>query len=107
VARDAYEKLSAQMAGARSNATSPGEADKLTSQATDIIEQIRRCLTDAYNLEQAMDAYQGVPTGAQMRDLDWAWEDGIAAVNSMNRLIQQELPAWGISGLAPVPVPAR
>jgi photosystem II stability/assembly factor-like uncharacterized protein len=83
-AREAYEKL----AGARINWTVP---------ATELIEQIAHCLTDAYNLESAMDAYQGVPTASQLRDLDWAWDDGVAAVAGLNRLI-------GASG---VPLPVR
>ena len=90
-AREAYERLSGQIAGARGNAAA--------SQATEMLEQIAHCLTDAYNVESAMDAYQGVPTAAQLRDLDWAWEDGIAAVTGLNRLIGE------MGGT--VPVPAR
>jgi photosystem II stability/assembly factor-like uncharacterized protein len=83
-AREAYEKL----AGARTNWTAP---------AIELLDQIAHCLTETYNLESAMDGYQGLPTAGQLRDLDWAWEDGIAAVAGLNRLI-------GASG---VPVPVR
>jgi photosystem II stability/assembly factor-like uncharacterized protein len=106
-ARDAYEKLSGQIAAARVNAGPASGLDKLTAEAAEMLEQLRRCLTDAYNVEEAMDAYQGLPTGAQLHDLDTAWTDGISAVTGLNRIIQLELPAWGVSGLSPVPVPAR
>jgi hypothetical protein len=106
-ARDAYEKLSGQVAAARANAGPSSGLDKLTTEAAEMLDQLRRCLTDAYNLEEAMDAYQGLPTGSQLHDLDTAWAEGIGAVTGLNRIIQQELPAWGVSGLTPVPVPAR
>jgi hypothetical protein len=99
-ARDAYGKLSGQIAAARNNAAQSGSLDRLTAQASDLLEQISHCLTDTYNLETAMDGYQGVPTAAQLRDLDWLWADGIAAVASLNRLTEE----LGVSG---VPVPVR
>jgi photosystem II stability/assembly factor-like uncharacterized protein len=103
-AREAYEKLSGQVAATRGIAAGASIAmDRLTAQGTELLEQIAHCLTDAYNVEAAMDGYQGVPTASQLRDLDWVWEDGIAAVTGLNRLIGQELPTMGAS----VPVPVR
>jgi hypothetical protein len=102
-AREAYEKLSGQVAATRGSAGGSIAVDRLTAQGTELLEQIAHCLTDAYNVESAMDGYQGVPTAAQLRDLDWVWEDGIAAVTGLNRLIEQELPTMGAS----VPVPVR
>jgi hypothetical protein len=101
-AREAYEKVSGQIAAGRTSAPAPGGVDKMAP-ASELLDRIAHCLTDAYNLESAMDAYQGVPTGQQLRDLDWVWGDGIAAVAGLNRLIEE----MGVSGLAPVPVPAR
>jgi hypothetical protein len=40
-----------------------------------------------------MDAFNGVPTAAQLRELEFAWEDATAAVAALNRLIGQDLPA--------------
>ena len=77
-------------------------ATDVTADAPQILSQITRTLGEAYNLETAIDAYQGLPTAAQLRDLDWAWEDAIGAVTALNRLIQQDLP-----GGSPVPVPVR
>jgi hypothetical protein len=101
-ARQAYEKLSGQLAGMRTNSAAPGAVDKLTAQATEVLEQIAHCLTDTYNVESAIDAYQGLPTTAQLRDLDRLWSDGIAAVAGLNRSIEET----GVSGAA-VPVPVR
>jgi len=94
-ARDAYQALTGQMAAVRT-------ATDVTADAPQILSQITRTLGEAYNLETAIDAYQGLPTAAQLRDLDWAWEDAIGAVTALNRLIQQDLP-----GGSPVPVPVR
>jgi len=102
-ARQAYEKVSGQIAATRTNGASAGPLDKLTAQATELLEQIAHCLTDAYNVESAIDSYQGVPTSAQLRDLDHAWADGIAAAEGLNRLIEE----MGVSGAATVPVPVR
>jgi hypothetical protein len=57
-AREAYEKVSGQIAGARTNSASSA-ADRLTRRRTELLEQIAHCLTDAYNVEAAMDGYQG------------------------------------------------
>jgi hypothetical protein len=62
-----------------------------------------------------MDGYDGLPTVAQFRQLDWAWEDATAAVGGLNKLIQESIPsAYSSMGgavkpptLAPIPVPAR
>jgi len=102
-AREAYERLSGQIGGTRGNAAASSTLDMLTGRATELLEQISHCLTEAYNVESAMDAYQGVPTEGQLRDLEWAWEDGIGAVTALNRLIELEAPALGVS----VPVPVR
>jgi photosystem II stability/assembly factor-like uncharacterized protein len=99
-ARQAYEKVSGQMAGARMNGASPVAADRLSALAGDLLDQIAHCLTEAYNVEMAIDGYQGLPTGAQLRDLDRLWEDGIATVAGLNRLIEE-------TGLSAVPVPVR
>lgn len=54
-----------------------------------------------------MDAYEGVPTAAQLRELDWAWEDAVSAVSALNRMIQQDLPALGASSIPTAPLPVR
>jgi hypothetical protein len=54
--------------------------------------QISRTITDAYNLTVAMDAYEGTPTAAQLRELDWLWDDAISEVTSLNKITHQEVP---------------
>jgi hypothetical protein len=51
--------------------------------------QVARALAEAAGVQNAMDGYAGLPTAAQLRQLEWAWEDGSAAVAALNRLIQR------------------
>jgi len=114
-ARETYQTLAGIMANIRLNIGSPngpGALDRVVSQANQIQTQITRALTDAYNLENAMDAYQGVPTAAQLKELDWIWDDAIASVRALNRVIQQDVPRlYDTLGrgteITPAPVPAR
>ena len=98
-AREAYQSLTSTVATMRANGagTDVGRFDsamleRLAAESARVQTQISRSLMDAYNLETTMDAYQGTPTAAQLHDLDWVWEDAIAAVNALNRIIQQDLP---------------
>jgi hypothetical protein len=95
-AREAYERVSVQMAGARSN----NGSERVSLQAGELLEEISHCLTEAYNVESVMDAYQGLPTASQLADLDRVWAEGVAAVAGLNRLIED-------TGLSAVPVPVR
>jgi photosystem II stability/assembly factor-like uncharacterized protein len=105
--RDAFPPLFSQIILRRRDLNASKALDRVVEQATQVQGQINRCLTDAYNIETAIDSYQGLPTAAQLRDLDWAWDDAIAAVGALNRLIQEDLPAVGLSGLSPVAAPVR
>ncbi|MEI9975747.1 MAG: hypothetical protein WDO73_29025 [Ignavibacteriota bacterium] len=98
-ARGAYERVVGQVAASRGNGSAVG-SDRFYGQASEMLEQIARCLADAYNVESAMDGYQGLPTGIQLRELDRVWEEGVAAVAGLNRLVEE-------TGLGPVPVPVR
>ena len=37
------------------------------------------------------DSYDGLPTAAQLQELDWAWSDGAAAVTALNRLLSRTI----------------
>jgi len=50
---------------------------------------INRAMGSAAGAQYAMDGYAGLPTAAQLRQLDWAWEDANSAVATLNQLIQQ------------------
>jgi hypothetical protein len=62
-----------------------------------------------------MDGYDGLPTTAQLRQVDWAWEDAAASANALNKLVIELIPATyaSMSGavrpprLDPVAVPVR
>jgi hypothetical protein len=78
-ARDAAGVLSARSAGK----PWAGSIAQLRS-------QIMNALVAAGRAQAAIDSYDGLPTAAQLRELDWAWTDGVAAVTALNRLIEQD-----------------
>ena len=106
-ARETGQTLSGQIAMMRTNLAASSKLDQVAAQSAQVQSRISRTLTDAYNLENSIDAYQGLPTAAQWRDLDWAWEDAIAAVTALNRLIQQDLPALSSVDIPPAALPVR
>jgi photosystem II stability/assembly factor-like uncharacterized protein len=120
-ARDAVRTLTEQMAGLRQYFSADGakssvEAiDKLTPQITKAQAQVDRAIAAAAQVENAMEGYDGLPTAGQLRQMDWAWEDGTAAVTAVNQLIKEAVPAAysAMGGAAPkqklnaVKMPAR
>jgi photosystem II stability/assembly factor-like uncharacterized protein len=122
-ARDVAEVLVRQTIAMRQSLTATGESGR---SAVDVVgrvalevarvqAQINRTLAAAANLQGAIDGYEGLPTGAQLRQLDWAWEDATAVVTALNREIQQDMPTVyaAMDGtvkwpeLKPVPAPVR
>jgi photosystem II stability/assembly factor-like uncharacterized protein len=115
--------LTEQMAGLRQYFGAAGDGgkaalaaiDRVTPQIAQAQGQIDRAIASAAQVGNAMDGYDGLPTVAQFRQLDWAWEDATAAVGGLNKLIQESIPsAYSSMGgavkpptLAPIPVPAR
>ncbi|HTX34099.1 MAG TPA: hypothetical protein VME43_03725, partial [Bryobacteraceae bacterium] len=82
----------------------------LTAELSAVERQIGGAITSAAREQTVMDAFAGVPTAAQLRELDFAWEDGAAAVAALNRIITHDLPAAPAGGAAKpsaVPVPVR
>ncbi|HUI55384.1 MAG TPA: hypothetical protein VLY04_10455 [Bryobacteraceae bacterium] len=122
-ARDAAQTLVGQISAMREYLIAAGaggrtaleSVEKVSAQVTQIQGQITRALTSANGAQTAMDGYAGLPTASQVQQLDWAWEDAIAAATALNNLIQQSLPpvyaALGPSvkwpEIQPAPVPAR
>jgi photosystem II stability/assembly factor-like uncharacterized protein len=106
-ARATYQAMAGQVAAASIDRVPAPAIDKVSADASQVQGEISHALTEAYNLQTAIDAYQGLPTAAQLRDLDWVWQDAIAGVTALNRLILQDLPALGLSGPPPAPVPVR
>ncbi len=98
-ARDAARALTDEMAGLKqyfraSDTKASVEAiEKVTPQITKAQAQVDRAITAAAQAENAMESYGGLPTAAQLRQNDWAWEDGVAAATAVNKLITEALPA--------------
>jgi photosystem II stability/assembly factor-like uncharacterized protein len=67
-----------------------------------ITGQINGAMAEASRVQNAIDAYEGPPTAAQLRELEWAWEDATGAVNALNRMIRDETPS-----MKPVALPKR
>jgi hypothetical protein len=122
-ARDAARTLTDQLAGLRQYFGAVGDSgkaslaaiDKVTPEVTRAQAQIDRAIASAAQVESAMDGYDGLPTVAQFRQVDWAWEDAAAAANALDKLITQSIPAAYASmggavkppELDPVPAPKR
>jgi hypothetical protein len=120
-ARDATRALVDQLAGLRQyfnavgNKTSVEAIDKVTPEIAKAQAQIDRAIASAAQVENAMDGYDGLPTAAQLRQIDWAWEDATASATAVNKLITESVPAaYSSMGgavrqpkLDPVVVPAR
>jgi len=119
VARDTAQSLSEQMTALRQFYAAGGDSgkagvaaiDKISSQLNQAQGQIDRAMTAAGGLQNAMDSYDGLPTAAQLRQLEWAKEDATAAIEALNRLIVIDLPAAGgsikLPEIKPVPTPVR
>jgi hypothetical protein len=122
-ARDAARTLAEQLAALRqyfsavgdSGKTSLAAVDKVTPEVARAQAQIDRAIASAAQVANAIDGYDGLPTAAQLRQVDWAWEDGIASATALNRVIAESVPAAYASmggavrppRLGPVAVPAR
>ena len=89
--------------------------EKVAAQIGRVQGQVARALAGAGQAQSAMDGYAGLPTEAQLRQLDWAWEDAAAGVSALNQAIQQDMPAVyaAVGGairfpeVRPVAAPAR
>ncbi len=97
-ARDAGQSLVNQMNGLRQYFSAASDRagveaiDKLMPQITQAQQQIDRAIGEAAQVENAMDAYDGLPTESQFRQIDWAWEDAAASANALNKVIRESLP---------------
>jgi hypothetical protein len=40
-----------------------------------------------------MDGYDGLPTEAQLHQLDWAWEDAAAGASALNKIVGESMPS--------------
>ena len=99
-ARDALLALNRQLAAMRQYLTAAGDAgkaalalvEKADSGAVSVQTALNRTLNAARGVQGAMDGYDGLPTEAQLRQLDWAWEDATANILALNKLVGESMP---------------
>ncbi len=122
-AREAAQALSIQLTPIRQYLNTAGDGgksalqilDKVSPEITRLQGEIGRTLQMAARAQSAIDAYPGVPTAAQTRDLDWAWDDAAKSVTDLNRILHDEMagvysalaPGAAWKEIAPVAVPER
>ena len=99
-ARDALLALNRQLAAMRQYLTAAGDAGKVAlalvekadSGAVNVQTALNRTLNAARAVQGAMDGYDGLPTEAQLRELDWAGEDATANILALNKLVGESMP---------------
>jgi hypothetical protein len=100
-ARDALVALNKQLTAMRQYLTAAGEAgktalaqvEKADASVTATQAALNRTLNSARAVQTAMDGYDGLPTEAQLRQLDWAWEDAAAGASALNRIVGGSMPS--------------
>jgi photosystem II stability/assembly factor-like uncharacterized protein len=100
-AREAAQALSSQIAAIRQYLNGAGESGRPALAALDRAaagvpraqNQEEQAMSAANTVQTAIDGYAGLPTGSQLRQLDWAWEDAAAVVSALNQVIQHDMPA--------------
>jgi hypothetical protein len=95
-AQAAMRPITEQLAAAR---TRLGAQDPLhrriaaTSDSLAAVDRVvARALRSSNSLLEAISGYTGLPTSGQVRTMTWAHEDMTAAITSLNRMLQQEIP---------------
>jgi photosystem II stability/assembly factor-like uncharacterized protein len=122
-ARDAARSITEQLAALRqyfvtlgdNGKTSLAAIDKATPGIAKVQGDVDRAISSAGQVESAIDGYDGLPTVAQLKQIDWAWEDATASAKALNQLIADTIPALysSLGGavrppkLNLVPVPSR
>lgn len=107
-ARDTGREIATQIATLRESAKAAGEGgsealrtlDRISAEVNRAQGQISSASAIAARVQAAIDAYDGVPTEAQRRELEWAWADGRAAVSGLNEAIAALPAAHSAAGSA-------
>jgi hypothetical protein len=93
-ARDTGRAVATQVSSMRDHAKSAGEAgeslpalDRISAELNRAQSQISSAAAIAARVQSAIDSYEGLPTEAQLRELEWAWSDARAAVAALNQTI--------------------
>ena len=70
-----------------------GPLDKIANEISRMTADIDRALNAATGLSRVIEAYSGLPTADQRRQIDWAFEDATKTIEEVNRLLQTEAPS--------------
>lgn len=94
-ARHAAQTLGAQLGTMRGSmpAESLALVDRAARELARAMAQVNGAAAQAARAQAAIDGYEGAPTAAQEREVQWAWDDALAGVAVLNRLIAEEMPA--------------
>jgi photosystem II stability/assembly factor-like uncharacterized protein len=107
-ARDAGREAATRISAIRDHAKALGDAggdelrsiDRISADVNRAQGQIASASGAAARVQAAIDAYEGLPTEAQLRELDWAWSDARAAVSILNQAIAALPSVYTIVGAA-------
>ena len=99
-ARAAAQALTSQISAMRQYLNAAGESgrpalallDRVAAGIARAQHQVEQSMAEAAAVQNAVDEYPGLPTGSQLRQLDWAWEDAGDGVQGLNQVIQQDMP---------------
>ena len=100
-ARNALVALNKQLTAMRQYLTAAGDAgraalaqvEKADASVTATQGALNRTLNSARTVQTAMDGYDGLPTEAQLHQLDWAWEDAAAGASALNKIVGESMPS--------------
>jgi hypothetical protein len=98
--RDALVALNKQLTAMRQYLIAAGDSGKEALAPVQAAETaltgaqgaLNRTLNAGRTAQTAMDGYDGLPTEAQLRQLDWTWEDAAANVSAVNRILSELMP---------------
>jgi hypothetical protein len=91
-ARTAARKVESEIAAITKD-VGKGPLDKLTGEITKLTADVDRELNAANGLSRAIEAFSGLPTDDQRRQIDWAFEDAAKTIEDLNRILQADVPA--------------
>jgi photosystem II stability/assembly factor-like uncharacterized protein len=84
------------------------EVERTSRDLGKILAELTAAIAAASRAQTAIDGYEGAPTAAQLRELDWAWEDAVTGVSALNRLIEDRMPAlYSAAGPSPRWTPVK
>jgi hypothetical protein len=106
-ARGTARSLSAQLTAIREQVSRSGESGRpvlaaVDRAAADVARaqgQVGATIGTAARIQGAIDGYAGLPTATQLRELEWAFADGLGAIDTLNDIILHQMPGiWATAG---------